>query len=79
MKYFLSFIEEFGFNPKYKDYIFGRVEIYANDDDYASDEIRFMTKDLKGFQKFRDKWDFMDVSEEELETFKTEIAQFQEE
>jgi hypothetical protein len=71
--YFISFVEEFwtDIDPKYKDYVFGRVEIYDGSDGshFAIDEIRFLTN-KKSWYKFRDKWDFKDVTEKELESIR---------
>jgi len=72
--YFISFIEECIMNPKYLRYIGGRIEVYRNDYDYASEEIRWFTKELKKFRAFRDEWDMKDVTEEQLKKVK-KIAQ----
>ena len=42
-RYFVSFIEEFwpDIDPKYKDYVVGRVEVYDDEHDYDIDEIGF--------------------------------------
>ena len=76
-KYFVSFVEEFwmpdteifpGIRTKKKiDFIMGRIEIWADDYEYDIEEIRFKTKDEKGFAKFREKWDFKDISAEQLD------------
>jgi len=73
--YFLSFVEEFwpDIDPKYKDYVVGRVEVYDDEHDYDIDEIRFFTN-KKSWYKFRDKWDFKDVTEKELESIKKTIV-----
>lgn len=64
---FISFIEEFWqMKPQYKDYIIGRVEVYGPKDFYASEEIRFRTDKQDEFYKFREKWDFKDISKREL-------------
>ena len=72
MKYFVSFIEEGIFNQKYLEYTGGRVEIYDDNSQYAIDELRFFTKD-KAWFKFREIWDFKEVTEEQLEFIKKEI------
>lgn len=75
--YFLSFIEE-GY-VGVKDIVFGRVEIYTNlkSEDYAIDELRFVFADTsekrKEFYDFREKWDFIDVTEGEFEAIKLEL------
>lgn len=68
MKYFLSFVEEGIFNERYYslNYVGGRLEVYSDDSQYAIDEIRFLTN-KKSWYKFRDEWDFKDVTPEELE------------
>lgn len=77
--YFLSFVEE-GFMGV-TDRTFGRVEIYSNTEDtpYATDELRFIFKDnkpkLKEFHKFRDKWDFKDVTKKEFDFVKKTIKE----
>ena len=48
-KYFLNFIEEAIFNPKY---------------------LRFFTKKLNEWKKFRDKWDFKKVDDAQIEKIK---------
>ena len=66
MKYFLSFVEEGIFNPKYQEYTAGRMEIWDDVSQYDIDEIRFFTKD-KDFWKFREKWDFKEVEKKQLD------------
>ena len=72
--YFISFVEEFwtDIDPKYKDYVVGRVEVYDDEHDYDIDEIRFLTN-KKSWYKFRDRWDFKDVTEKELESIRKTI------
>lgn len=67
--YFLSFIEEFVMNPKYNDYIAGRIEVYdkTSDNVYAVEEIRWFTKKQKEFIKFRENWDFKDINQKSLD------------
>jgi len=71
MKYFLSFIEESIMNLKYEGFRGGRIEVFKCSEeggDRACDEIRFFVspKNESSFLVFRDKWDFTEVSEEEL-------------
>lgn len=75
MTYFLSFIREFGGNPDYADYSFGRVEVSRPGDKYPSEEIRFCTSRLNEFERFRDRWDFQDVTAEELALVRKTIAE----
>jgi len=60
--YFLSFTEEAVMNPDYFDYIAGRVEVWTQWSWYDVDEWRFLTKDIKGFQKLRDKYELKDMT-----------------
>lgn len=73
MKYFISFIEEGIFNPKYFDYAGGRMEVYLETEQYNIDEIRFFTKRNKSWNDFRDKYDFKDVSKALLSKITKEI------
>lgn len=65
-KIYVSFIEECIMNSKYFEYITGRIEVYNEADEYAYDEIRFLTKKRKEFMKFREKWDMRYISAEQL-------------
>lgn len=73
--YFISFIEEDFVGVE--DITFGRVEVYSNtaSNPYAIKELRFQFKDnreiLKAFYSFREKWDFKNVSQKELDHVKT--------
>lgn len=69
-KYFISFVEEGIFSQKYKGYVGGRIEVYGRNSDFAIEEVRFLTK-KKSWNKFRDKWDFRNITEEELTKIKT--------
>lgn len=65
--YFLSFIQEFGNNPDYQDWIFGRLEVFyprkiAREDGYQDEEIPFYTPKRYEFWKFREKYDFKHVT-----------------
>ena len=78
--YFLSFIEEAVMNPKYGDYIAGRIEVYKEPGMYDIEEIRFFTNKQDEYFKFRDTWDFEDVSQAELDEIrKTAKEDFYEE
>lgn len=72
-KYFISFVEEAVLNPAYKDYIAGRMEIFDEYHAYAIEEVRFLTKKRETFWEFAEKWDFKDVSKEELASIKDTI------
>lgn len=75
--YFLSFVEE-GFDGV-TDRIFGRVEVYTNKEpeEYAIDELRFLFKEnklkSKEFYKFRERWDFQNVTKRKFEEIKKKI------
>ena len=60
---FINFVEEAVLNPDYDGYIGGRIEVSRQCDVYPSEEIRFFTKDVEGFNRFRDKCDMKEVSE----------------
>jgi len=66
--YFLSFIEEAVMNPDYTGYIAGRIEVIPDDSEtgYSDEEIRFLTRRVKAFDTFRERWDFKDVDEATL-------------
>ena len=59
--YYVSFVEEGIFDPKYKDYSGGRVEVWTQWSEYDIDEYRFFTDDRE-FYGFRDKWDLKNLS-----------------
>jgi len=67
-RYFLSFIGEAIFNPDYQGYHGGRVEVYdeRKDSPYAIEEMRYFTRD-PAFNKFRNEWDFRNVSRRRLD------------
>lgn len=70
-EYLLSFVEEFGFNPKYRDWVYGRIEVGIYTEIYAIDEIdfRFPNKS-KEWIDFREKYDTYWASGETLEEVK---------
>jgi hypothetical protein len=77
--YFLSFIEE-GFVGVI-DKTLGRIEAYSNKEpgEYAIDELRFLFQNSafknKEFTIFREKWDFKNVREKELNEVKKIIQE----
>lgn len=73
-KYLVSFIEEGIFNPEYKDYVGGRVEVYAPDKQYDIEEIRFLTK-RKDWYDYREKWDLKEVTEKQLTELRRTIEE----
>ena len=70
--YFISFVEEGILNPDYEGYVGGRVEVYDDINEYAIEEIRFFTN-KKSWNRFRDKWDFMEVTKKQLDSLKNII------
>jgi len=74
MRYLITFTEEAIFDPKLDGYIGGRMEVYT-DDFYPDSEYRFLTND-KNFAKFRERWEFQEVSEEELSEIKKQLLVF---
>lgn len=72
--YFLSFIEEGILNSDYFGYVGGRIEVYeVGLDDYAIEEIRFLTKKQGAYHKLRGKWDFEEATEKELGQLRKKI------
>lgn len=65
--YFLSFVEEGIFNPKYEDWAGGRIEVYIDTEHHNIEEIRFFCKRNKAWNNFRDEYDFKDVTKDELD------------
>lgn len=63
--YFASFVEEYWPGQK-SGTSMGRVEVYKNDDQYASEEIRWATSKVERFHEFRDRWDFREITEYHL-------------
>jgi len=73
--YFLSFVEECVMDPAYAGHVGGRVEVYeVGSDQYAIEEIRFFTKKLSAYHKLRARYDFEDVTAQELERLRTKIV-----
>lgn len=70
MRYFLSFVGEAVMNPKYADYIGGRLEVYGAKTDNEIEEVRYFTKDRQGFMDFADIWDFKEVTASQLNEIK---------
>jgi len=71
--YFLSFVEEAVRNPKYKGYVAGRIEVYKEPGMYDIEEIRFFTKNLDEYFKFRKRWDLEEVSQTELDEIRGKV------
>jgi hypothetical protein len=59
---FLAFNEETVMNPDYYGYIGGRIEVYYPNEGYDRYEIRFFTKKVKQFNRFRNHYDGHDVT-----------------
>ncbi len=72
---YISFIEEAVLNPDYQGYIGGRIEVHRPEDSYCLREIRFFTKDITGFNTFRDQWDMKDITAKELDTIKNTVKE----
>ena len=71
--FFISFVEEGIFDSKYENYAGGRVEIYSPKEQYAIEEVRFFTIRDDKWIKYRDKWDFKDLTERQLKQLKKTI------
>ncbi len=73
----ISFIEEAVLNPNYRGYIGGRIEVHRpSDKGFHSEEIRFFTKDIDGFNEFRDQWDMRDITPKELDFIRDTVKEF---
>ncbi len=53
----VSFTEEGIFDPKYIDWVGGRMEVYVIGEQYAIDEIRFFTPNTLEWMNFRERYD----------------------
>lgn len=56
-RYNVSFVEEGIFDPRYKDWAGGRMEIYVIGEQYAIDEIRFFTPHTLEWINFREQYE----------------------
>lgn len=73
---YISCVEECILNPEYQDYIGGRIEVHRPEDmGYHSEEIRFLTKDIDGFNAFRNVWDMSDITNNELKYIKDVVSE----
>jgi hypothetical protein len=82
-EYFISFVEEFGGNPKFNDWTFGRIEVHypnghpeQNQWGYHEEEIRLIVRPEKREQyyDFSEHWDFMHVTEYHYHWLKDFVA-----
>jgi hypothetical protein len=72
--FFLSFIEEAILNPKWAEFVAGRIKVYEmGSEKYAIEEIRFLTKKQKEYRRLRGKWDFGEATAKELERLRKKI------
>lgn len=71
--FFLSFIEEYWQDQRPNSAV-GRIEVHDARDksEWACEEIRIGTFKLAEYQRFRDKWDWKEVTKEELEQIREE-------
>lgn len=75
---YISFVEEAVLNPDYQGYIGGRIEVYRSKDcTFNSEEIRFFTKDIDGFNAFRDEWDMKEITPAQLAFVKDTVKVYQ--
>jgi hypothetical protein len=74
MKYYISFVEECVMNPLYLDYIGGRIEVYESNMPFSCREIRFFTKDIKKFNRFRALWDMKDITGKQLKWIENRVG-----
>lgn len=72
-KYFISFVEEYWPGQRVK--IVCRMEVRPEPakDAYDKEEIHFHTNKVEEYEKLREKWDFLTVSQEELDYIKKHI------
>ena len=80
MSYFINFVEYAIMNPQYYGNVAGRIEVHDNDDDYnpyAEREIGYLIKDTTDYYLFRERWDFKDISEDELAEMEEELEDLQ--
>jgi hypothetical protein len=69
--FFLSFVEEY-WQGQAPHSVVGRIEVIDPDKDYADEEIRFGTCNLDKYSAFRERWDFKEVSQDELDLIRKE-------
>lgn len=75
---FISFVEEGIFNPAYLAYVGGRIEVYdtrVRKDGYASEEIRFFTKKVDEYHRYRDRWDMASLTDAELNKMRSFVEE----
>jgi len=70
---FISFVEEIIMNPAYHDFIAGRIEVTHPEDSFHSEEIRFLTRKIRTFNRFRAKWDMKGVDKETLKNIEDTV------
>lgn len=75
-RFYLSFVGEMVLNPEYQaaGYIGGRVEVSTINEAYPIREIRFFTKDIIGFERFRNRWDMKRVTLKRLKWIDDKIG-----
>ncbi len=81
-KYFVSFVEEAVLNPDYLGYIAGRIEVsedWPESEHWPINELRFLTTKTLAFDQFRDQFDGVRLTRQELGRLAVEIQlRFQE-
>lgn len=71
--HFLSFVDEAVMDPRYEGYVAGRIEVWG-DGLWATWEIRYFTPNGPEFYDFREKWDFKDVTDEQIAAVERRVA-----
>jgi len=66
-EFLLSFVEEGIFNPDYKNYVGGRLEIHTSESPWTIDEMRFFTPASEEWFKFVELYDAECVDKVTLE------------
>jgi hypothetical protein len=59
---YLSFTEECIMNIDYEGYVGGRIEVYYPHEEYPREELRFLTRKTRAFERFRDWYDSRNVT-----------------
>lgn len=77
-KYYLSVVREVIFNPKYKEYTAGRIEVWHTDYCYDVDEQRFFTKRHKEFYEKVDKIEYKMLTKKKVDKILKSLEEYNE-
>lgn len=67
MSYTITFTEEVVRNPIYEGCIAGRIEVYDDESRYNIGEMRVLTKKVKEFENWIEKYEEKKISDNELD------------